>query len=180
MKIIEKVHGYFVSMKNYPKLLKKRGMIIGDNCEIYKSANFGSEPYLITIGNHVRINGGVQFFTHDGGAWVLRYNDGIFADKFQCADIFGKIIVEDNVHIGTNAMIMPDVRIGKNSIVACGAVVTHDVPSNSIVGGVPARPIESLEEYVKKNKNRIVYTNQMSAAEKKTYLTQLLLNDNQS
>ena len=45
---------------------KKRGMKIGVNCEIYSSAKFGSEPYLITIGDHVRINDQVQFVTHDG------------------------------------------------------------------------------------------------------------------
>lgn len=110
-------------------------MTIGENCEIYKSANFGSEPYLISLGNHVRVNSGVTFVTHDGGYWVLRDPCAGFGDKYKNADRFGKINVQDNVHIGTNAIIMPGVEIGKNSIIACGAVVTHNVPPNSIWGG---------------------------------------------
>lgn len=122
-------------MSYYPSYLKKKGVKIGENCEIYKSALFGSEPYLIEIGNHVRINSGVNFVTHDGGYWVLRDEHAGFGSEFKNADKFGKIVVEDNVHIGTNAIIMPGVTIGENSVIACGAVVTHDVTRNSIWGG---------------------------------------------
>lgn len=48
------------------------GASIGERCEIRGGVNFGSEPYLIKIGDHVRINAGVQLITHDGGTWVLR------------------------------------------------------------------------------------------------------------
>lgn len=111
------------------------GAIIGDNCEIFSSAEFGSEPYLITVGNHVRINSGVHLVTHDGGMWVLRNEKAGYGDKFANADKFGKIIIHDNVHIGTNAIIMPGVEIGENCIIACGAIVTKDVPANEIWGG---------------------------------------------
>ncbi len=50
-------------------------------------------------------------------------------------------IIEDDVWIGRNAIIMPDVRIGKGSIIGAGAVVTKDVESYTIAGGVPAKPI---------------------------------------
>ena len=53
----------------------------------------------------------------------------------------GPTIVEDDVWIGTRAIIMPGLRIGKGAIVAAGAVVTSDVPAYAIVGGVPARVI---------------------------------------
>ena len=43
----------FIPMSQYPDYLRKSGMKIGENCEIFKSANFGSEPYLVTLGNHV-------------------------------------------------------------------------------------------------------------------------------
>lgn len=119
----------------YIDYLKKSGVQIGENCEIYKSANFGSEPYLIQIGNHVRINAGVQLITHDGGYWVLRNKKSGFGDEFVEADKFGKIIIHDNVHIGTNAIIMPGVEIGEDSVIACGAVVPHSVPPNSVGGG---------------------------------------------
>ena len=56
------------------------------------------------------------------------------------------IIVEDNVWIGGSATILPGVTIGKNAIVAAGAVVTKDVPANTIVGGNPAKVIRKIDE----------------------------------
>lgn len=50
-------------------------------------------------------------------------------------------IIEDDVWIGRNAIIMPGVRIGKGSIIGAGSVVTKDVPSYTVVGGVPAKEI---------------------------------------
>jgi acetyltransferase-like isoleucine patch superfamily enzyme len=54
----------------------------------------------------------------------------------------GPIIVEDEVWIGTNALILSGVTIGKGAIVAAGAVVTKDVPAYSVVGGNPAKVIK--------------------------------------
>lgn len=162
-------------MSQYPEYLRKKGVHIGKNCEIYKSANFGSEPYLITVGNHVHINSGVNLVTHDGGYWVLRIPESGFGKEFENADRFGKIIIHDNVHIGTNAIIMPEVTIGKNSVIACGAVVTHDVPDNSVWGGVPAKPIETIVEYAQKAKEKAVSTKNLSPVEKKNFLLEHLI-----
>lgn len=163
----------FISMDRYPDYLRKQGVVIGENCEIYKSVSFGSEPYLIEIGNHVRINEGVQLVTHDGGLWVLRSPLSGFGDEFQNADRFGRIVIRDNVHIGTNAVILPGVTIGENSVVGCGAVVTRDVMPNTVVGGVPAREIESLAQYAQKARERVVQTKHLSAEEKREYLMNL-------
>ena len=54
------------------------------------------------------------------------------------------IMIGKNVWIGSNATILPGVTIGDGTIVAAGAVVTKDVPSNTVVGGVPARPIKTI------------------------------------
>lgn len=135
MGYLKAIHIKTMPQSKYIDYLKKSGAQIGENCEIYKSANFGSEPYLIQIGNHVRINAGVQLITHDGGYWVLRSKQSGFGDEFAEADKFGKIIIHDNVHVGTNSIIMPGVEIGENSVIACGAVVTHNVPPNSVWGG---------------------------------------------
>jgi maltose O-acetyltransferase len=54
-----------------------------------------------------------------------------------------EVVIEDDVWIGTNAIILPGVRLGKGSIVAAGAVVTKDVPPYAIVGGNPARLLKS-------------------------------------
>ena len=65
---------------------------------------------------------------------------------------------------------MPGVKIGDNCIIGCGAIVTHDVPDNSVAVGVPARVIETLDEYIEKNKDDFVYTKSMSAKGKRQYL----------
>jgi len=56
----------------------------------------------------------------------------------------GKVIIGKNVWIGANVTILKDVNIGDNSIIGAGAVVTKDIPSNVIVGGVPAKIIKEI------------------------------------
>jgi acetyltransferase-like isoleucine patch superfamily enzyme len=60
------------------------------------------------------------------------------------ATISNPIVIKKRAWIGAAATIMPGVTIGENSVVAAGAVVTRDVPANSIVGGVPAKLIKNL------------------------------------
>ncbi len=146
---------------------RELGLTVGEDCYIMRSANFGSEPYLIKLGNHVRVNGNVQFYSHDGAAWVVRGLD----EKNKDFDYFPGITeVGNNVHIGLNAIILPGVKIGDNSIIACGAIVTKDVPANSVFGGVPAKFIETTDEYVQKHADDFVNTKHMSAEQKKAFL----------
>ncbi|CAI3397929.1 acyltransferase [Enterococcus cecorum] len=167
-KLYMKFYDSFYKKINYIQYLKKKGTKIGENCEIYGSANFGSEPYLIELGNHVRINAGVQLITHDGGVWVLRENEKI--KQSELIDLFGKITIGNNVHIGTNAIIMPNVTIGDNCIIGCGSIVTKSIPANSVVVGVPGKVIESINEYYNKNYYKFDYTKKLSPEEKKKYL----------
>ena len=152
--------------QRFVDLVRKDGVTIGEGCVIDKRVVFGTEPYLITIGNHVRITQGVKFITHDGGLWVPR-EMGLVDKK---ADKFGRIVIGDNVNIGWNAILLPGVCIGNNVIVAAGAVVTKDVPDNSVVAGVPAKVIESVEEYTKKNLGKIVLTKGLSEEEKRNII----------
>jgi acetyltransferase-like isoleucine patch superfamily enzyme len=121
---------------------RKQGAQIGENCHIVPR-RLGTEPYLVKIGNHVAISEGVILHTHDGGTWVFR-------DEFPGLRVFGPIIIEDNCLIGVNAQILPNVRIGRDSIVAAGSVVIADVPPDSIVMGVPARRIGARSIYKEK------------------------------
>ncbi len=143
--------------------LKKRGLVIGEGCEILNGYEFGSEPYLVEIGNNVRITRGVNITTHDGGVWVLRHLYPELSD----IDCFSRVKISDNCHIGLNATIMPGVTIGKNCIVGAGAVVTHDIPDNSVAVGVPARVIESVEEYRRKSEGSFLHTKMMAWSEKR-------------
>ena len=117
-RIIKKMRIIFSNNDNYIKLLRKSGVKIGEECEIYKDVVFGSEPYLIEIGDHVRITNGCKFITHDGGVWVIRQ----LMDDNEI-DLFGKIIVGNNVHIGMNCIIMPNVKIGNNVCISQGAML---------------------------------------------------------
>ncbi len=153
------------SYKKRAELLRKSGVKVGSNSEIYPSAIFGSEPYLIEMGNNVRITSGVKLITHDGGLWVLRNNN-----MLKNADKFGKIIIGNNVHIGMDSIIMPGVIIGDNVIIGCGTVVTKNIPSNSVAVGVPAKVIESIDEYYSKNKDKVVFTKNMTSEEKKEFI----------
>ncbi|HWA34188.1 MAG TPA: DapH/DapD/GlmU-related protein [Cyclobacteriaceae bacterium] len=55
------------------------------------------------------------------------------------------VVIKRNAWIGAGATILPGVTVGMNSIVAAGAVVTKDVPDNTIVGGVPAKVLRTIE-----------------------------------
>ena len=154
----------YLAKKNLKQAIKD-GLTIGKDYYIHSRIDFGSEPYLITIGDHVRITAGVRFVTHDGGVWSLRQTE-----SFSNVDVIGPIRIGNNVHIGLNAIIMPNVTIGDNVVVGCGAVVTKDIPSNSVVAGVPARIIESLDDYAAKVQKKGVKTHLLSQQEKKKYL----------
>jgi serine acetyltransferase len=104
--------------------------------------------------------------THDGGVWVLR---GLCKDM-EKADKFGRISVGNNVHIGTDVVIMPGVSIGNNVIVGVGAIVTKDIPDNSVAVGIPARVIQTVQEYKAKNLDKFDFTKGLSSSEKKQYL----------
>jgi len=67
-----------------------------------------------------------------------------------------KTIIGDNVFLGANAVILPGINVGNNSIIGAGAVVTKDVPENVVVAGNPARIISTVNEYVEKCENRNV------------------------
>lgn len=138
-------------------------------CEVLNGWNFGSEPYLVTIGDNVRITAGVNITTHDGGVWVLRH----LHPELKDVDKFGRVTIGDNCHIGMGATIMPGVTIGDNCIVGAGAIVTHDVPDGSIVVGVPARVVSTVEAYRAKHENEFVNTKHMGWDEKRACVERL-------
>lgn len=122
--------------------LRKSGAQIGERCFIVPT-DFGSEPYLVKVGNHVAIAGQVSLLTHDGAAWLFR-------EEVPDLQVFGPIVIEDNCFIGRGATLCPNIRIGPNSVVAANSVVISDVPPNTLVMGVPARPFGSLDRYREK------------------------------
>ncbi|MBS1718394.1 MAG: acyltransferase [Armatimonadetes bacterium] len=121
---------------------KKRGLQLHESAHLEGLPVFGSEPYLISIGAKTTIAGGVVFLTHDGTTRLFRQQA-----KFAKVIKFGRINIHENCFIGYGSILMPGITIGPNSVVAAGSVVTKDVPPDTIVGGVPAKPIKGLWEY---------------------------------
>lgn len=108
----------------------------------------------ITIGKNVFINSGCRFQDQGGitigdGALighnvVLATLNHDFAPDKRSTTIPSPIVIGENVWIGANATIVPGVEIGDNAIIAAGAVVTKNVPTNTVVGGVPAKIIKRI------------------------------------
>ena len=94
----------------------------------------------VCIGNNVNLAQGIT-------VTALNHN---FEDVTKRIDEQGistkPVIIGDDVWIGANAVILPGVTIGHHCVVAAGAVVTKDVPDNTLVGGVPAKVIKPLSE----------------------------------
>ena len=167
--MIDKIWGKLVlrfgNMRQRVKYLQNQGVNIGDNCEILRNVSFGTEPYLITLGNYVKITNGTKLLTHDGGMYVLRN-----LKLLENADKFGTIVIGNNVFIGNNVLILPGVTIGDNVVVGAGTIVTKDIPSNCVAIGVPCKVIQSIEEYYQKNIGKVDYTKGLSYREKKAYI----------
>ena len=119
---------------------RKKGVKIGENCRIYIK-NWGSEPFLISLGDHVTVTSGVKFITHDGSTCLIKDAHG---KRYQR---FAPIQVGSHVFIGVNSIIMPGVSIGSNVVIGAGSVVTKDIPDNSVAIGVPAKVVSNFADY---------------------------------
>ena len=159
--IFQLIWRYLYSPEKYARHL---GVTIGKNCYI-STRNWGSEPYLVTIGDNCQITYNVSIYTHGGGQAIRQ----ICSDF----DVFGKVVIEDWAYIGAYSLIMPGVTIGEGAIVAAGSVVTKSVPPHTVAGGNPARYICTVKEYYERNKQYNLKTKGLSIPDKKKYLLTL-------
>lgn len=116
---------------------KKAGAHINGQVSVTGAVDFGSEPWLVTVEDGVLLTQHVTFLTHDGCVSTIRKLDPQYANLQK----FGKIHIKDNVCLGAYSYIMPNITIGKNSIVGACSVVIDDVPDNTVVAGIPAKAI---------------------------------------
>lgn len=126
---------------------------------LYGKISWGSEPWIITLGNNVHITDGVRFITHDGGTLVYR-------DKVPDLEITKPIKVGDNVYIGNNVILLPGVTVGNNVVIGAGAVVSRDIPDNSVAVGVPAKVIKTADEYFEKIQRESIHLGHLKGQEK--------------
>lgn len=92
----------------------------------------------VHIGDHVMIGPAVQIYTPAHHLQAEPRNRGL--------EVALPIAIEDNVWIGGGAILLPGVSIGRNAVVGAGAVVTRDVPADTIVAGNPARVIREIDQ----------------------------------
>jgi acetyltransferase-like isoleucine patch superfamily enzyme len=123
---------------------RRGGAVIGDDCSFYGLPEFGSEPYLITIGRNVRFASRVAMITHDGGVAVFQTLD---PERYQKVRKFGRIDIRDNCVIGWGAIILPGVTIGPDCVIAAGSVVTRSIPPGVLAAGNPAKPVMTVQQY---------------------------------
>lgn len=151
-KVLKKaVYGAKSDSESYVEHLKAIGMKIGDDCIVYvptKTLIDEQYPWMISIGNHVRITEGVKILTHDYSWSVLKnYRGGVFGAS-------GIVEIGDNVFIGMNAIIERNVKIGNNVVIGAGSIVTKDCEENSVYAGVPAKRIMSIGEFLMKRRDK--------------------------
>ena len=167
---IIKFHGDNVAFLRY------LGVKIGDRCLISASIhNFGTEPWLVEIGNDVSITDGVILLTHDGSSRVFRNKQPEMNKRY--GNRFATIKINDNCFIGINSIIMPGVTIGPDAIVGSGSIVTKDVPEGSVVAGNPARVISSLDGYIERYKNKSIQVTALNREALRSELTRKLWGD---
>ena len=121
---------------------------IGENCTIQKR-KVPLYANLIRIGDNVHIASNVSFLTHDVTHHVLN-NIPEVAARGGVQERVGCIDVGNNVFIGSGTHILYNTKIGDNVIIGTCSVVTHDIPDNSVVAGVPAKVIGTFGDYVEK------------------------------
>ncbi len=113
---------------------------IGNNVQMSQSAVVCHKS--ISIGNHVKLGGGVciydtDFHSLDSKQRQNRSED--FTNK-----TLKPVIIKDNVFIGAHSVILKGVIIGENSIIAAGSIISKNIPANEIWGGNPAKKIRVI------------------------------------
>lgn len=123
------------------KTLIKRGLIVGKNFNRQQGCFIDpTHCWLIEIGNNVTMSIRVTLMAHDASTKnTIGYTR------------IGKIKIKDNVFIGANSTILPNVTIGENSVIGANSVITKDIPPNSVVAGNPARVISTIKDFEDKN-----------------------------
>jgi acetyltransferase-like isoleucine patch superfamily enzyme len=151
------------------RYFRSQGVEIGENVEIF-GANlftFGSEPYLVSIGNQVTISHKVDFITHDGGLRIAR-------SKYPGAYLYGRIQVADRCFLGAHCVLLPGARVGAGSVIGSGSIVTGEIPPGVVAIGAPAKPVKTVEEYIQAKRKLWVDTRGLTPDAKKDLLRRRL------
>ena len=118
------------------------GLKVGkDFCRMHGTVLDPSHCWLIKIGDNVTLAPRVHVLAHDAS----------LVNHLGYARI-GTVIIGDNVFVGADSVILPNVTIGDNSIIGANSTVSRDIPANVVAAGSPAKVICSLDDYLDKNR----------------------------
>ena len=138
--LLYRLRGEFTTEK-----LVSMGMKVGKNfCRLNGVILDPGHCWLIEIGDDVTLAPRVHILCHDASTKTfLNYTK------------VGRVTIGDRVFIGAESVVLPGVTIGNDVVIGANSTVTHDIPSNSVAVGSPARVICSLEEYLEKERSRM-------------------------
>ena len=115
-----------------PDDLRARGAKVGQNVYIATRRIDTGHAFLLEIGDNVTISD-ARILTHDGSTKRALGRSRV-----------GRVIIGNDVFIGADAVILPNVKIGSNVVIGAGAIVTRDIPDNSVAVGNPDRKCTRL------------------------------------
>lgn len=139
--LIYRIRGEYTTEK-----LVSMGMKVGRNFGRLNGVILDpSHCWLIEIGDDVTLAPRVHILCHDAST-----------KTFLNFTKIGRVTIGNRVFIGAESVVLPGVTIGDDVIIGANSTVTHNISSNSVAVGSPARVICTLEEYLKKEKNRMV------------------------
>lgn len=135
--LLYRIRGEYTTEK-----LVKMGLKVGSNFKRLNGVILDpSHCWLISIGNNVTIAPRVHILAHDASTkFFLNYTK------------IGRVTIGDNVFIGAESIVLPNITIGSNVIIGAGSVVSKDIPSGTVYVGNPAKLVCSIQEYIDKNK----------------------------
>lgn len=161
--IIYKIHQQIVLNMSI-----KRGLKVGKGVIFIEVPQFGSEPYLIEIGDNTKITAGCVFINHDGGLYTVRS-----MQKYIDVRNFGRIRIGKNCFVGNNCIFLPGAQMNDNCILGAGSILNSTMPENTVYAGVPAKFICNIQDYGDKSlENNTLYNRELEKNRKKmdTYL----------
>ena len=115
--------------------LRSLGVSIGRNTMISLGAKIDVRRGKVSIGDNCLVTHGVKILSHDGAMRLIDPTD----------NGSGFVNIGNNVFVGVNSVILRNVTVGDNFVIAAGAIVSRDVPSGSVVAGNPARVVKQLK-----------------------------------